>query len=102
MISGKLFTQRWMLVEITGANKMYTTKRYKRVHSDLILKVLSACLARAKIFENVGFFSRDAKIGKFSYIHVLNTIELRTLYTHLYFFVVYILFVLVISTSINS
>ena len=30
--SEELFTQRWMLVEITEANKMYTTKRYKRVH----------------------------------------------------------------------
>ena len=45
-----------MLVEITGANKMYTTKRYKRAHSVLNLKVLSTCLARGKIFENVGFF----------------------------------------------
>ena len=34
------FTQRWMLVEITGANEMYTTKRYKRVHSVHNLKVL--------------------------------------------------------------
>ena len=45
-----------MLVEITGLNKMYTTKRYKRAHSVLNLKVLSTCLARRKIFENVGFF----------------------------------------------
>ena len=45
-----------MLVTITGANKMYTTKRYKRAHSVLNLKVLSACLAHGMIFEKVRFF----------------------------------------------
>ena len=39
LISGKLYTQWWMLVEITGTNKMYTTKRYKRARSVLNLKV---------------------------------------------------------------
>ena len=58
LISGELFTQRWMLIEITEANKMYTTKRYKCVHSVLNLKVLSTCLARGIIFENV-FFKRQ-------------------------------------------
>ena len=45
LIPGKLFTQRWMLVEITGPNKMYTTKRYKLLNWILNLKVLSTCLA---------------------------------------------------------
>ena len=51
-----------MLFKITEANKMYTTKRYKRAHSILNLKELSTCLARGMIFENVGFlFLRDKK-----------------------------------------
>ena len=54
LIPGELFTQRWMLVEITGANKMYTTKRYEHAHSVLNLKVLSTCLAHGMTFENVG------------------------------------------------
>ena len=33
--------------------------------------------------------------------HVLNTFKLRTLYAHLYLFIVYILFALVIMTSIH-
>ncbi len=53
-----------MLVKITGANKMYTTKRYKRAHSALNLKVLSKCLVRGKIFENVGFFKRQEKSSR--------------------------------------
>ena len=53
-----MFTQQWMLVEIKGVNKMYTTKRYKRAYSVLDLKVLSTCLARGMIFENIGFFKR--------------------------------------------
>ena len=56
LISEELFTQRWMLVKITGANKMYTTKRYKYALSVLNLKVVSTCLTCGKIFENVGFF----------------------------------------------
>ena len=56
LTSGELFIQQWMLVEITGANKMFTTKRYKRAYSLLDFKVLSTCLARGMIFENVGFF----------------------------------------------
>ena len=81
LISGKLFTPRWMLIEIIGANKMYTTKRYKRAHGVLNLKVLSTCLARGKIFENVGFFKgrekssrllkKYANIGKFSSIQLV-------------------------------
>ena len=55
LISKEIFTQWWMLVEITGADKMYTTKRYKCAHSILNLKVLSMCLACGMIFEN-GFF----------------------------------------------
>ena len=51
-----------MLVKITGENKMYTTNRYKRARSVLQLKVLCTCLARAKIFENVGFFQEKRKI----------------------------------------
>ena len=35
-ISGEFFTQRWMLVEITEANNIYTTKRWKRAHSVLL------------------------------------------------------------------
>ena len=81
-IRNELFTQQWMLVEITGANKMSTTKRYKRAHSVLYLKVLSMCLVRGKIFENVGFFlkrlekpsrllKKYAEIGKFSYIQIV-------------------------------
>ena len=58
----ELFTQRWMFVEIIGANKMYTTKRYKHAQSVLNLKVWSTCLARGKIFENVGFFNETRKI----------------------------------------
>ena len=61
---------------------MYPTKRYKRAHSVLNLKVLNTCLARGKIFENVGFFfkrrekssrllKKYAKIGKFSYIQIV-------------------------------
>ncbi len=49
-----------MLVEIKGAKKMYTTKRYKRAHSVLNLKVFSTCLAHGMMFENVGFL-RDQK-----------------------------------------
>ena len=60
LISGELFTQRWMFVEITVANKMYTMKRYKHAHSVINLKVLSTCLVCGKIFENVGFL-RDKK-----------------------------------------
>ena len=41
LISGELFTQQWMLVEITGSNKMYTTKRYKRTRSVLNSKALA-------------------------------------------------------------
>ena len=69
---------------------MYTTKRYKRAHSVLNLKVLNSCLARGMIFENVVFL-RDKK----------NPSVLRTLCADLYLFVVYILFVPVISTSIH-
>ena len=58
LISGELFTQRWMLVEIMGAHKMYTMERYKRAHSVLNLKVLSMCLAHRMIFENIGFTSQ--------------------------------------------
>ena len=56
LIAGELFTPRWMLVKITGANKMYTTKRYKCAHSVFNLKVLSTFLVHGKIFENVEFF----------------------------------------------
>ena len=69
-----------MLVAITGANKMFTAKRYKRAHSVHNLKMLRTCLARGNIFEN-GFFLRDeinppvfkkyAKTSKFSYIHIV-------------------------------
>ena len=62
LISEKLFTQRWMLIEITGANEIYRTKRYKRAHSVLNSKVLRTCFARGKIFENVGFFQETRKI----------------------------------------
>ena len=60
---------------------MYTTKRYKRAHSILNLKVLGTCLAHGMIFENVGFFKRQekfsrllkkyAEINKFSYIKIV-------------------------------
>ena len=46
-----------MLVKITGENKMYTTKRYKRAHSVLNLKVLRMWLTRGKIFENAPVIS---------------------------------------------
>ena len=69
-----------MLVEIIGANEMYTTKRYKHAHSVLNLKVLITRLARGMIFENIGFFERQEKscsllkkyteIGKFSHIQI--------------------------------
>ena len=62
LVSGELFTQWWMLVKITGANKMHTMKRYKRAHSIRNLKILSMCLAHGKIFENVGFFQETRKI----------------------------------------
>ena len=61
LISEELFTLQRMLVKITGANKMYTTKRYKRAFSVLNLKVLSTWLSRGTIFENVGFFLRNKK-----------------------------------------
>ena len=67
-----------MLVKIIGTN-MYITKRYKRVFSVLNLKVLSTCLARGRMFENVGFL-RDQKcppildkyteIGEFLYLPI--------------------------------
>ncbi len=71
-----------MVVEITGSNKIYTTKRYKRAHSVLNSKVFGRCLARGKIFENVGFLfkrrekstrllKKYAEIGKFSYIQIV-------------------------------
>ena len=44
---------------------MYTTKRYKRAHSVLNLKVLSTCLARGKIFENFGPSLETRKGPKF-------------------------------------
>ena len=50
-ISGELFTQRWMLFKSTGANKIYTPKRYKRAYSVLKLKELSTCLVCGMIFE---------------------------------------------------
>ena len=65
LTSGEVFTQRWMLDEIAWANKMYMTKRYKRAHSILNLKVLRACLVRGNIFENVGFFKRQEKSSSF-------------------------------------
>ena len=81
MISGELFIQQWMLVEITEANKRYTTKRYKRAYSVLNSKVLSTHVARRMIFENVGFFKRQekssrllkkyAEIDQFSYIQII-------------------------------
>ena len=81
LISWKLFTQGLILVKITGANKMYTSKRYKRAYSVLNLKILSTCLACEMIFENVGFFKgqeksssllkKYAEIGKFSYILIV-------------------------------
>ena len=41
LISWEMFTQRWMFVKLTGANKMYTTKWYKcAAYSILNLKVL--------------------------------------------------------------
>ena len=71
-----------MLVEITGANEMYTTKRFKCAHSVLYSKVLRTYLPRGDIFENVGFFlkKRDkpsrffkkyAKTSNFSYIQIV-------------------------------
>ena len=69
------------IVEIMGANKMYTMKRCKRVYSILNLKVLSMYLACGIIFENVRFFKRQEKpscvlkkyteIGKFSHIQIV-------------------------------
>ena len=69
-----------MLVEITGVNKMYTTKRYKCAYSILNLKVLSTYWVSG-IFENVGFFKRQEKsccllkkyreIGKFSCVQIV-------------------------------
>ena len=44
-----------MLVEMTGANEMYSTKRYKRAHSVYNSKVIRTCLTRGNIFENFGF-----------------------------------------------
>ena len=41
---------------------MYTTKRYKRVHTVHNIKVFNTCLACGMIFENVEFFLRDKKI----------------------------------------
>ena len=70
-----------MLAEMTGANEKYTTKRYKRAHSVLYLKVLRTCLARGNIFENVGFpketreillfIKKYAKTSRFSYIQIV-------------------------------
>ena len=58
-----------MLVKITGANKMYTIKKYKRACSVLNFKVLSTCLARQMIFENVGFFKRQEKQIPNTFLH---------------------------------
>ena len=44
-----------MLVEITGANKEYISKKYERAFNVHNLKVLSTCLVRGMMFENVGF-----------------------------------------------
>ena len=46
----KQFTYRWVIAEMTGANEKYTTKSVQNS------KVIRACLARGKIFENVGYF----------------------------------------------
>ena len=53
-----------MLVKITGANKMYTTKKYKRAYIVPYLKVLIMYLASGMIFENVGFFKRQEKSSR--------------------------------------
>ena len=50
---------------------MYTTKRYKRAHSVLNLKVLSVCLAHGTIFENVGFFFKTREKSS----HILKEIR---------------------------
>ena len=45
-----------MLAEMTGANKeIYNEKIHKRAQSVHNSKAIGTCLARGKIFENVGF-----------------------------------------------
>ena len=68
-----------MLAEMKGANKeIYDEKIQKRAHSVHNSKVIRTCLARGKIFENVGFsketrqnlpfIEKYATISKFSYV----------------------------------
>ena len=70
-----------MLVERTGANEKYTTKKYKRAYSVHKLKVLNTFLERGNIFEDVGFlketryilpfFLKEIRKDKFSYIQII-------------------------------
>ena len=87
LMSGKLFIQWWMLVEITGAN------------IQKLSYLLSISLKDRRIFLiwNNPAFSNIFPHAK----HVLNTFKLRTLCARLYLFVVNILFAPVISTSIH-
>ena len=68
-----------MLAKMTGANKeIYNEKIHKRAHSVHNSKVIRTCLARGKIFENVGFpketrqnlrfIEKYAMTSKFSYV----------------------------------
>ena len=68
-----------MLAEMTGANKeIYKEKIHKRAHSVYNSKVIRTCLARGKIFENLGFpketrqnppfIVKYATTSKFSYV----------------------------------
>ena len=65
--------------------------------NEQVLRIPQSSSITGNIFENVGFFSNISPRAK----HVLNTFKLRTLCACLYLFVVYILFVPVISTSIH-
>ena len=63
---------------------------------------LSLCISLKKKREDLSRFFKKSSLFKYifpRFKHVLNTFKLRTLFTRFYFFVVYISFVPVISTS---
>ncbi len=66
-----------MLVEITGANKMYTTKRYKRAHSVLNLKVFKYVFGKWNDIRKCWIFF-------FNFLHI---VRFRYIFTFIYIYI---------------
>ena len=125
LISWELFTQWWMLIELTGTNKMYTfcilldsdpyllsycpfgkTHATSKMDDFKMICIYENLPISVFFFERREDFSCLLKNPTFSHIipcakHVLNTFKLRMLYAHFYLSIVYILFVPVNSISIH-